>query len=56
MKYGGIKVIDSVLPVDFNDVMTFSIQKTGPTKMALVPKSKLTIFNVSLGNVIDEMM
>ena len=56
MEYGGIKFIKSISLVDFNDVMSFSIQKKRPTKMTLVPKSKLAIFKVSLANVIDEMM
>ena len=56
MEYGGIKVIKSVLPVDFNDVTSFFIQKKGTTKMTLISKSKLAIFNVSPANVIDEMI
>ena len=56
MEYGGIKVTKSILPVDFNDVMSFFIQKKGATKMTLIPKSKLAIFDVSPANVIDEMM
>ena len=56
MEYGGIKVIKSVLPVDFNDVTSFFIQKKGTAKMTLIPKSKLAIFNVSPANVIDEMI
>ena len=47
MKYGGIKVIKNILAVDFNDVMSFFIQKKGTRKMALIPKSKLAIFDVS---------
>ena len=56
MEYGGIKVIKSVLPVDFNDVMSFSIQKKRTTKMTLIPKSKLAIFDPSPANVVDQMM
>ena len=56
MEYGEIKVIKSILPVDFNDLMSFFIQKKGPKKMTLIPKSQLAIFNVSPANVIDEMM
>ena len=51
-----MKVIKIVLPVDFNDVTSFFIQKKGTTKMTLIPKSKLAIFNVSPANVIDEMI
>ena len=50
MEYGGIKVIKSILPVDFNDVMSFFIQKKGATKMMF------SIFDVSPANVFDEMM
>ena len=56
MEYGKIKVIKSVLPVDFNDVTSFFIQKNGTTKMMLIPQSKLANFNVSPANVIDEMI
>ena len=56
MEYGGIKVIKSILPVDFNDVMSFFIQKKGATKIMLILKSKLAIFDVSPANVLDEMM
>ena len=56
MEYSGIKVIKSILPVGFNDVMSFSIQKNGLTKVTLVPKSKLAISNLSPANAIDEMM
>ena len=56
MEYGGIKVIKSVLPVDFNDVTSFFIQKKGTTKMTLIPKSKLAIFKESPANVIDEVI
>ena len=56
MEYGGIKVIKVVLPVDFNDVTSFFIQKKGTTKMTLILKSKLSIFNESPANVIDEMI
>ena len=48
--------IKNILPVDFNDVMSFFIQKNGATKMTLLPKSKFAIFNVSPANAIDEMM
>ena len=56
MEYGGIKVIKSILPVDFNDVMSFFVQRKGATKMTLIPKSKLDIFEVSPANAIDKMM
>ena len=56
MEYGGIKLIKSILPADFNDVMSFFILQKGETKMTLIPKSKLAIFDVSPANVIDEMM
>ena len=56
MEYGGIKVIKSILPVDFNDAMSFFIQRKGTAKMTLIPKSKLAIFDVSPANAIDEMM
>ena len=55
MKYGGIKVIKSILPVDLN-VMSFFIQKKGATKITLIPKSKCAIFDISPVNIIDEMM
>ena len=45
MKYGGIKVIKSILPVDLNGVMSFFIQRKGGDKN-----------DVSPANVIDEMM
>ena len=50
---GGMRRIS---PVDLNDIMSFFIQKKGATKMALYPKSKLGIFNVSPVNTINEMM
>ena len=56
---GGIrwnKVIKSILQVDFNDVMSFFIQKKWATNMTLIPKSKLTTFDVSPANAIDEIM
>ena len=56
MEYRGIKVIKSILPLDFNDVMSFFIQKKGATKMTLIPKLKLAIFDVSSANAIDQMM
>ena len=56
MEYRGIKVIKSILPLDFNDVMSFFIQKKGATKMTLIPKSKLATFDVSPANAIGEMM
>ena len=49
----GIKVIKVILPVDFNDVLRFFNQKKGATKMTLLSKSKLAIFNISPANVID---
>ena len=56
MEYDGIKAIKSILPLDFSDVMSFFIQKKGATKMTLIPKSKLAIFDVTPANAIDEMM
>ena len=56
LEYGGINVIKSISPVDFNDVMSFFIQKKGATKMTLIPKLKLAIFDVSSANAIDQMM
>ena len=56
MEYDGINVIKSISPVDFNDVMSFFILKKGETKMTLIPKSKLVIFDVSPANAIDEVM
>ena len=56
MEYGGIKLIESILPADFHDAMSFFIQQKGETKMTLIPKSNLAIFEVSPANVIDEMM
>ena len=56
MEYGGIKAIKSILPVDFNDAMSFFTPKKRATKMTLIPKSKLAIFDVSPANAIDEMM
>ena len=56
MEYGGIKLIKSVLPADFNDVMSFFILQKGEKKMTLIPKSNLAIFDVSPANIIDEMM
>ena len=55
MEYGGITIIKSILPVDLNDIMSFFIQKKGTPKMALLPKSKLSILNVSSANTIYEM-
>ena len=56
MEYGGIKLIKSILPADFNDVMSFFIQQKEETKMTLIPKSNLDILDVSPANVIDKMM
>ena len=56
MEYRGINVIKSILPVDVNDITNFFIQKKGVTKLTLIHKSKLAIFDVSPANVIDEMI
>ena len=56
MEYGGRKLIKSILPADFNDVMSFFIQQKEETKMTLISKSNLPIFDVSPANIIDEMM
>ena len=44
---GGIRIRKSILPVDLNDIMSFFIQKNGSTKVVLLTKSKLGIFNMS---------
>ena len=46
MEYGGIRIIKSILPVDFSGMISLFFQKKGATKMLLLPKSKLVIFNV----------
>ena len=56
MEYGRIKLVKSILPADFDDVMSFFIQQKLETKMMLIPKSNLAIFDISPANVIDEMI